>query len=428
MTNLARTRFPNGLTLLVLPSVHNDIVALHAVLPAGSCLDPPGKSGLAALTFALTMKDTEKRSGHETAEYLESVGGTIAEEVRKDTVGISAVCTSAGLPVTLEVLGDALRRPVFLPDKVHLEKRSQIMTLREEEDSPLTATFNLFQRYLYGPHPYGSPTRGTPETVTSLTGEDVVAFHRRNVRPESTILTVVGNVVEEDVRERMNTLLGDWNGEPAEGVEIPAHAPQPPQERNAERLRSGEGVWSVLGFHAPPITDADYLPVKVLDSILGGSVDSRLFAGVRDRQGLAYTIGTAYPERRAGSFLAAYWGTSPAQRETTLQSVRDQIDTMTQTPPTAEELQRAREYLKGVFVFGRETNLGQASLLGYFESVGWGADRVDDYPRGIERVGRDDILRVARKYMTNGTLAVTAPRTGAKNDRRCDPTSLPNGS
>jgi zinc protease len=122
-------------------------------------------------------------------------------------------------------------------------------------------------------------------------------------------------------------------------------------------------------------------------------------------------VGTAYPERRGGSFIAAYWGTSPLQRETTLQAVREEIDAMTQTPPSEEEVRRAKEYLKGAFVFGRETNLGQASLLGYFESTGWDADRVDEYPRGIERVDREDILRVAQEYMTSGVLAVTTPRT-----------------
>jgi len=410
MQHFTRTRFPNGLTLLTRPSDHNDVVALQAVLPTGSCFDPPGKHGLATLTFALAMKDTKNRSGRETAEYLESVGASTGEEVRKDTTSISAVCTSAGLPVTLEVLADALRRPLFLPDKVALEKRGQRMTLREEEDAPLTATFKLFQREFYTSHPYGFPTRGTPESVHSLSREDVVDFHCRNAGPAGLVLVAVGHFDEPDLVERVRQILGDWNPDGKGRPGLPGVVDGPAEGRTRERVRGGEGVWCVLGFPAPAVTDPDYLPVKVLDSILGGSVDSRLFAGVRDRRGLAYTVGTAYPERRAGSFLAAYWGTSPPQRETTLEAVWDEIDAVTQGPPSEEELGRAKEYLKGVFVFGRETNIGQASLLGYFESTGWDADRVEDYPRGIERVTRADILRVAQKYLTTGVLAVTTPR------------------
>jgi len=411
VTDLPRqTRLRNGITLLTKPSVHNDIVAIRAAFASGARNDPPGETGVSSLTCALMLKDTERRSAAETAAYLESAGGSIGEEVRRDLVALSVACTSDGLPVAVEVLSDALRRPAFLPHRIELERHNLLMAIREEEDSPLTATFKLFQKEIYRSHPYARPTRGEPGTVVGLGRDQVLSTHHRHVRPERLVLTCVGNFREDEAVSAWEAALGDWGvpGVPGEGAAQAAPA-FPAEARSVSRLRAGEGVWAVLGYLAPPIGHADHVPMKVLDCVMGSSVDSRLFAEVRDRRGLAYVVGTTYPERREWSLFAAYWGTSPERQEATLAAVGQELARIREEAPTEAEVERAKEFLRGVFVMGQETNAGQASLFSFFETMGLGYAYAARYPEKLRAVTAADLRRVAERYLGAYTLAVTTP-------------------
>jgi len=403
------TRLPNGITLLTRATSHNDIVAIRAVFRSGARIDPLSQMGVAPLTFSLMLKDTRTRSSAEVAEFLEETGGSIGEEVRKDLAAINVISTSEGLGAAMEVLSDAVRKPAFLQHRIDIERHNLLMSIREEEDSPLTATFKLFQKELYGRHPYARPTRGEPETVAALGEGQVLECHARHVRPDRLIAAVVGNFEENRLVSEWDRFLGDWvvNGttEPIPGTEIvPAGEP-----RTATRIRAGEGTWAVLGYLAPPMGHPDYVSMKVLDCILGGSADSRLFAEVRDRRGLAYMVGTTYPERQEPSIFAAFWGTSPEQADSALGAVTREFDRVRAEIPAEEEVERAKRYLRGIYLIGQETNSGQASLFSFFESMGLGIQYAEQYPEALLAVTPDDVRRVAERYLTVATLAVTKP-------------------
>jgi zinc protease len=407
------TRLENGVILLTRRSEHNDIVAIRATFLCGSRSDPPGQSGVTSLMFSLMLKDTEKRSAAEVAEYLEEVGGSIGEEARKDVASISATCTSKGLPVAVEVIGDAIRRPAFLPQKVDLEKNNLLMSIREEEDSPLAATFKLLHRHLYNGHPYARPVRGEPETVASLSRDHVAEHHFRMLSPDRLVIACVGSFDEEGLIHLWEDALAGWElrETPGEGR---ATLDSPSENRSATRIRAGEAVWTVMGYLAPPVAHPDHVSLKVLDCILGSSVDSRLFCEVRDRRALAYIVGTSYLERMEEGVFAAYWGTSPERQDAAFEAVLREVVKAREEPPAADEVERARKYLRGIFIIAQETNAGQAALFGMFESIGLGYKYVDQYVEHLEKVSPEDVQRVAQRYLNHYVLAVTTPVAASK--------------
>ena len=182
----------------------------------------------------------------------------------------------------------------------------------------------------------------------------------------------------------------------------------------SDRFRESHAAWLVIGYPAPHIRSEDFAVMEVLDSIMGGSMNSRLFVELRDKQGLAYQIGSSYIPRTGPSFFAAFLGTEPEKFNRAKLAILKEVEKFKTELVEEEELKRAKTYICGTFIMKQESNAGQASMLAQYELEGLGHDYVDRYPEEIRKVRREDILRAAQEYFKNWTLSAVLPKPPEK--------------
>ena len=166
----------------------------------------------------------------------------------------------------------------------------------------------------------------------------------------------------------------------------------------------------LMGFLAPGIGEADYAAGKVMSAILGGGMAGRLFAVLRDQQGLAYSLGMLNPSRRGPGYFVSYLGTAGDTVETAEAGMRQELERFRSDGPSDAELARAKAYVLGNLAMDQRTNARHAWYLAFFELVGAGWDYPGRYARALEAVTTADVVRVARRHLEGGTTVVVRPR------------------
>jgi len=398
----------NGLTILSKESRTNDIVAVQVYLRMGTRYETDEQAGLSTLLQSLLLKGTDTRTAARIATEIESVGGRISTAAEKDYGNISLLVTREGLDVGLDVLFDILQNATFPEEKVAQGKALLLRRIAARRDQLLASTFDLFQETYYQNYPYHKPRLGYPETVKRFTRKSVLDFYKTYYVPNNLVFSLVGNFDSSAVIGRIKRRFGRLPRRdipsPPEVIFSPASRP-----REAIRERESQTAWMVLGYSAPSITSPDFTAMQVLNAVTGGSMDSRLFVELRDKKGLAYQIGSLYVPRVGPSFYAAYLGTRPEQFELARKGILVEMERVKTELVKDEELKRTKTYLRGTFIMSQESNAGQASLLGKYELLGPGYRFVDEYPKLIASVTKEDVLKVARKYLTYYTLGAILP-------------------
>jgi predicted Zn-dependent peptidase len=260
---------------------------------------------------------------------------------------------------------------------------------------------------VYGNHPYGRPTLGRAAAVERLDRARLVAHHQRFYRAPRMILAVSGDVVAREVRNEVARLFA---GAPAGGAETDAEGPTPaPRGDRLVIVRPAAQAQVLAGVLAPPVSHRDYATVKVLTTALGGGMAGRLFTEVRDKQGLAYVTGAAYPSRWGPSVLWAQLGTAPPNQVRAEASMLGELERLRREPLSPSELARAKGYLLGNFAMDRRTNARLTWYDGFFESLGVGPDFAERYERAVEAVTIEDVQRVAQTYLATPTVVRLGP-------------------
>jgi zinc protease len=165
----------------------------------------------------------------------------------------------------------------------------------------------------------------------------------------------------------------------------------------------------LLGYLAPPVDAPDHVALKVANGALGGGMSSRLFRTLRDEEGLAYSVGSAYPTRRGASRVVLHIGTAPQNVAAAEAGLRREVERLAGEPVPEDELERAKAYLSGSFVLDRRTNGRQSFYLAFYEAMGVGAEYVMRYPSLLEAVEATDVLRVARRHLVEPAVVVVGP-------------------
>lgn len=416
-----RTQLDNGVTVLTKVNPSSEIVALRVYLPVGPRYEQPEQSGLSNLMLRLLQLGTESRDALRIALDVDSIGADFSTDVNKDYGSLVLKTTRATFEQGLDVFFDCLLHPTFPEDRLVNERETILKEIRQEKDSLLTETFRLFQKEIYQDHPYGIPAIGVEETVSTFEREDVRRFYESRLDPGRMVFVAVGNFDPEALRARLKAELGDF---PIRREARPPALdgrllPLPTEDRAILFERDCETEWLVLGYLSPSIKSADYAATKVLDSVMGGSMNSRLFTELRDKQGLAYQVGSTYPTRLGPSIYAIYIGAAPENHDAVIAGIAEQVAKICTEAISEEELERAKTYIKGTFIMGQETNMGQSGLYGLFETLGMGYKYVEEYPRQIDAVTAERLQEVAREYLTLYTL--TAIRPAATEEKAATP-------
>jgi zinc protease len=401
--DVERVDLPNGLVLLLSENHSTPSFAIKAVVHAGSRFEPDDKAGLASLVGELLDEGTVTRTSQQIAETVESVGGKIATYGEYQSSGAIAVFLSKDMSLGLDIVSDVLTNASFSEDKVQQGIERRIAQIRSRLDVPRTQASDVFNEIIFKGTPQHRPAIGYAETVGRLTRDDVVDFYRRYYVPNNIVFAIVGDIDKEDVKKKIQEVFGTWPK--YAGYEAPRPAVPVRQGEAIEKYVAAqkEQVNIFIGHVGVNRNNPDYYTLLVMDTILGSSpgFTSRIPRILRDEQGLAYTTFsniTASAGIDPGRFVA-YIGTSPENLARAVAGLRHEIERIVKEPVASHEVESAKAYLTGSFVFHFQKNLQIADFLVEAETYGLGFDYLEEYPKIIRSVTDEDVTRVARNYI-----------------------------
>lgn len=414
--DIVRHELGNGATILVRENHASPTVVIDGLLRAGAADTAPGKAGLASLTAAALLRGAGKRTFSRIFEDMESIGASLSFSAGQHTTEFSGQCLSEDLDLLLDILRDALLAPTFPAEQ--LEKlRGQIITGLQirANDTRSMARLEFFKLAYPSDHPYSRSADGTVETVSAITRQDIVSFHRQHYGAGGMIISVVGDLDPVAVARKLDARLGATPVLPQPSSELPPLVPLTGVQQRSVPLPGKTQSDIVLGIPGPTRAADDFLPARLANTILGVfGLMGRLGASVRDDQGLAYY---AYSEL-TGGLGPGPWrisaGVNPANVSQATLSMRDEIRRLQAEPVPAEELADNKSYLVGSLPLHLETNSGVSGTLVNIELYRLGFDYLQRYPEMMMQITADQVQAAALKYLSADVyaMAVAGPPGG----------------
>jgi predicted Zn-dependent peptidase len=401
--NAKKHTLKNGLRIVSerIPTLRS--VAMGILIGAGSGNETREESGISHLIEHMCFKGTPKRSAFDIANTLDSVGGKINAYTSKEITLYYAMVLDKHIDTAIDVLCDIVLNSLFEPKPMEVEKGVILEEIKMYEDTPDELVHDYFAEKILRGHPIGKPTIGFEETVKSFQQKDIHSYRKKWYTPENTIISLAG-AIPRDITGRIKRYFEKWRGEKT----VPH--PSSPDIKGSINLKKKktEQVHFCLGVKGISQMDEDRYPYAVLDNILGGSMSSRLFQEVREKRGLVYSIfSTSSPFRNFG-ISYVYAGTSKENLKPVVDIILGQFSKIKKEGVTPEELERAKEFLKGTLVLGMESSSSRMSWLAKSEFYYNRCMTIDEVFDKVDKVTNDDIIKLANKFFQDKflTLAV----------------------
>ena len=393
----------NGLRILTERMSQVRSISIGVWLTRGSRHETAERSGIAHFVEHMLFKGTATRSAEDIAQAIDSIGGQLDAFTAKEYASYYIKVLDEHLPLAIDILSDIVRNPAFTADDIEREKRVVVEEIKMVEDTPDDLVHEIFTQGFWENHPLGRPILGTRETVESFTANGLRDYFRNAYTAKNLIVSAVGNLEHARVRELVEEKFGslDEPGEP--------FSDQAPQVVPKILIRNKDLEQSHLciGVSSYPQNHDDRYASYVLNTLLGGSMSSRLFQNVREKRGLAYAVFSGLSAYRdAGSFTIYAGCANEAVGEVVDLCVEELRGVKNATVPSTE-LQRAKDHLKGSLMLSLENTASRMSHIARQEIYFDRQFGLDETLQGIEDVTAGDVLRVAADLFRNGSLAAT---------------------
>src|SRR5215208_3135083 len=400
---IVRDVLPNGLRLLTEPMPHVRSVSIGVWLARGSRHEPQEQSGIAHFVEHMLFKGTATRSAEDIAQAIDSVGGQMDAFTAKEYASYYIKVLDEHLPFAVEVLADIVMNPAFSPEDIDREKKVVLEEIKMVEDTPDDLVHELFTENFWADHPLGRPILGTKETVESLSQEALRRYFQGVYTAPNLIVAAVGNVDHARVRELISRA---FEGLPTSTDPI-TDAPPRVVPRTVIRNKELEQSHVCLGTVGYRQDHADRYSSYVMNTILGGSMSSRLFQNVREKRGLAYAVFSGLSAYRDAGNITIYAGCSNEAVGEVIDLCVEELRGMKRAPAPETELRRAKDHLKGSLMLSLENTASRMSHLARQEIYFDRHFGLDETLAGVERVTDLDVQRVAQDLFSNGSLAAT---------------------
>jgi zinc protease len=396
---------PNGLQVIAVSHHEQPAVSLRLIIRAGGAQDPVSKPGVAYLAASLLDQGTTTKDAEKIATTIDSIGGAIGAGAGSDLTFIQAAVMKDSLPLALDLVADLARYPAFANEEIERQRQQILAGLKVSYDDPDYLAGVVFERLVYGFHPYGKPDSGTPASVAAVTREDLLAFHKRWFGANNAILAIVGDVTHDEAFAGAARAFGGW-----ERVELPQTKlddPPPPTRRVVIIDRPGAVQTEIrVGNTSLPRRHRDYLALDIAMKILGGEGGNRLHRVLRSDRGLTYGASADLNAHKDTGDIAAETDTMSEKTGEALRLIVDEIFRLQRQRVQPRELNDAQEYLTGSFPLTIETP--SAIALQVLNAVFYGLDLNDlqTYRERVNRITVEDIQRVAQQYLHPDRLAI----------------------
>ncbi|HEY7896193.1 MAG TPA: pitrilysin family protein [Gemmatimonadaceae bacterium] len=397
----------NGLRVIVAPVHKLPVVTALLLVDAGASTEPAGRDGVANLTARGLLEGTMRRSGNELTEHFERLGAGVFAGADWDSADVGVTVLTTHLEAALSLVGELVLEPSFPERDVARLRAERLADLLQMRTEPRGLADEMFARFVYDPvSRYARPEDGGPDTVTTLTRDDMVRFYRNRYRPHGSTLVLAGDLSVDEGLTLARRTLGRWDGR--------ADRCAPPSDAPARTTRAVHLVYKEdapqselrIGHIGLPRTHPDYFPTLVMNAVLGGLFSSRINLNLREAHAYTYAAFSGFAWRRgAGPFVAS----TAVENDVTAQAAREvlaEIDRIRAAPVSADELSLATSYLGGVFPIKYETTDAIARALAALAAYDLPLDYFDTYRDAIRAVSVADVQRAAERHLHPEALQV----------------------
>lgn len=395
----------NGLQVIAVSHHEQPAVSLRLIVRAGGAQDPAAKPGVATMVAALLDQGTTTRTAEQIASAIDSIGGALGTGSSRDLSSVSAVVMKDSLNLALDMVSDVARNPAFAEEELDRQRQQFQSGLKVSYDDPDYLAGVVFDRLVYGFHPYGRPDAGTPTSVAAITRDDLVTFHKAWFGANNAILAIVGDVSSDEAFAGAERAFGAWPR--ASNVVAPVGDLPPPTRRVVVIDRPGAVQTEIrVGHTALPRKHKDYLALDLAVKILGGEGGNRLHRVLRSERGLTYGASADTNALKEGGDVVADTDTRSDSTGEVLRLIVDEFWKLQRQRVQPRELADAQAYLTGSFPLTIETP--SAIALQILNAVFYGLDlsELEDFRDRVNAVTVDDIQRVAREYLHPDRLSI----------------------
>lgn len=405
--NYSRFQLDNGIVVYLLEDHELPLVSGTALFRTGDRLEPADKIGLAGLTGeVMRTGGTRQHSADQLNALLEQQAATVEVGVGKTSGSANFSALSEDLAAVFDLFAEVIQEPAFTPEKLELAKTQGRGGIARRNDDPNGIAAREFQKLIYGTtSPYARTAEYT--TLDSIDRTDLVQFYQQYFQPRSMILGIVGDFNPQIIRSLIEKRFTHWQPDLSGGTNLePTSTMQLAQVSQAKQ----NGIFLVdqpqltqsyieMGHLGGQLRDPDYPALDVMNGVLNG-FGGRLFNQLRSRQGLAYSVYTAWNPQYdyPGVFITAGQTRSEATVPF-IQAVRAEIAKLRSSPITPEELAYAKDSVLNSFVFNFQAPSQTLSRLMRYEYYNYPQDFIFRYQQGVKATTATDVQRVAQKYL-----------------------------
>lgn len=395
--NTKKYELDNGATLLITNNPSNDIIAIEMASRGGNSVEK--KPGTSIITAETMMKGTHKYKNQELSQLLEENGIRIAPSVQGDSFSIAAKFTKNEKNLALDIFKEITTNASMDSFDIERVKADKMITLKNRNNTPDAIAFDEFKTALWQGTPYGNTGKILEKTIPTIWTEDVVDYYNNVFNAENVVISINGNVDEQEYINYFSNLIKRSENPPINLNNYKNKFKQLTQNRTIKTPKDSQATWILIGWLTDGVqNEKDWATLQVIDAILGSGMSSRLFTHLRDEQSLAYQIGSSFSANVNQGAFALYIATNPNTADKAKISMFNEIDKLKKEFVTDKELSEAKDKLLGNFVLSMETNMDKASVINSLEITGRSYNFIDKYPELINSVNVRDVIRIANKY------------------------------
>ena len=394
---------PNGIQVTLVPYGAIPKVQIGLSIRAGNLNEAENQVWLADLTTSLMKEGTTSRSAQQVAQEAASMGGSVDVSVGPDITRIDGDVLSEYGPKMVGLLADVAMHPLLPASELERLKKDQIRNLTIQKSQPQPVAQEQFMKALYPNHPYGRFFPTEP-MIQGYTIAEVQKFYKDNFGAARTHVYVAGKFDAPAVKKAITEAFSQWPHGPDPLIDIP----KPVTKHEVSLIDRPGAVQSTLYIGLPTIdpSNPDYIPLQVMNAILGGSFGSRITSNIREQKGYTYSPSSQVSPRYRDAYWVQVADVTAQYTGASIKEILYEIDRLQKEAPSAAELQGIQNYLAGRFVLRNSTRAGLVGQLEFVDLHKLGQAYLNSYVQKIYAVTAQQVQQAAQKYIDTQKLTM----------------------
>jgi predicted Zn-dependent peptidase len=398
-----KTVLDNGIKVITEEIPYLKSVSIGVWVNTGSRDEQPHENGISHFIEHLLFKGTERRTAFDIAKEIDSVGGTLNAFTGREYTCFYAKVIDRNLPLAIDLLSDIFLHSLMDPNDVEKERMVILQEIKMVEDTPDDYIHDLFNRVCWGDHPLGFPIFGTSELVQSFNRDQVYQFLKDNYLPKRIIICAAGNLRHQEVVDSIGATFGEIPKSDKLWQRVKPHS----ISTSNIRRRELEQVHFCLGTKGLEYNHSLRFASYLLNTVLGGGMSSRLFQEIRENRGLAYSVYSYLPSYIDSGLVVVYAGTNGNSFQEVIDLVLKEFNRLKTERFKKEELETAKEQLKGNLLLSLESSDNLMTRLAKKEIYLGSYMPVERVIKGIDEVDEEGVRHLAETIFDEQFFCLT---------------------